>query len=322
MSFFDDDDDEQFDSMRVEQMSIGTSAQLNEPQRRVALKPTTTTSRDNDVDDDDLYGDDGTSVSHVAGRASSSRAGNYGGRRREDQSDRMGGSPRLEDIIGNGADMLADFDDFNQPVDGLFGAPSRTPKESLIERLIRAWNNETSAPELLKFPKRLIERVAKDLANRKLLVRQANATRGADEALYLQASLVATENMRITHVLKSLLRERIHKIEQFAEFYLQQDDVGERMYHNEIQHAEGYVELVTTYLNTAAMDSMPEQVTSRPAPLREPNLSQAVFIRVRKDCGPVVLPEGSVVRFDQGSQHMLRYSTIRTLLERDEVELI
>lgn len=67
--------------------------------------------------------------------------GAYGG---FDDSTRAG-SVTLDDILGQ-----------DQVVDG----------ERNIEKLIRAWNNEIGAPELLVYPRRLVERIAKDLVNR------------------------------------------------------------------------------------------------------------------------------------------------------------
>ena len=43
-------------------------------------------------------------------------------------------------------------------------------------------------------------------------MKQANETVGADDSLFLQASLVATENMRAAYILKMYLRERIYKV--------------------------------------------------------------------------------------------------------------
>lgn len=49
-------------------------------------------------------------------------------------------------------------------------------------------------------------------SRQKELVKQASEMVGADDSLFLQASLVATENMRAAYVLKMFLRERIYKV--------------------------------------------------------------------------------------------------------------
>jgi hypothetical protein len=124
-----------------------------------------------------------------------------------------GGSPTLEDILGE---------------------ESGHDDERNVQKLIRAWKDEMGAPELLVYPKRLVERLVKDLVHRvsrvglvsrdvlqkadlvdhlqRALVKEANQMVGEDEALYLQASLVATECMRTAHVLKSFQRSRIYKV--------------------------------------------------------------------------------------------------------------
>lgn len=42
-------------------------------------------------------------------------------------------------------------------------------------------------------------------------MRKAQSTAGMDESFYLAATVVATENMRASHVLKMYTRERIWK---------------------------------------------------------------------------------------------------------------
>ncbi|GAA6050984.1 hypothetical protein JCM3770_005355 [Rhodotorula araucariae] len=248
--------------------------------------------------------DRGSSVgtgTRTAGRVSSVTGAVAGSSVRAGYESSRGDSPSLDDILGDGA------------------ARDRSRN---VQKLLRAYQNEVGAPELLVFPRELVEKVVKSLARRKDLVRTAQSTPGQDDAFYIAASVVATENMRAAHILKMFTRERIWKLEQYAEYYLSQPDVNERLYHNEINHAEGYVRLVKAYHDASAMDAMPAQVTRNPPPMPTPDFSQPVFCRARKDCPPVVLPDGEMFAFAQGSQHMCRYSTIRALLEADDVELI
>ncbi|BGP34659.1 GINS complex subunit [Rhodotorula toruloides] len=250
-----------------------------------------------------VRGDRGSSVgtgSRTAGRVSSVTGAAAGSSVRGWESSR-GDSPSLVETLGEGAGM---------------------DKGRNVQQLLRAWQNEMGAPELLRFPRELVEKVVKDLARRRELVRKAQSTAGQDESFYTAASIVAVENMRVAHVLKMYTRERIWKLEQCAEYYLSQPDVHERLYTNEIAHAQGYVRLVKAYQDASAMDAMPEQVTRQPPPMPTPDFSKPVFLRARKDCPPVVLPDGEVITFMSGSQHMCRYSTVRALLESGDVELI
>jgi GINS complex subunit 4 len=51
-------------------------------------------------------------------------------------------------------------------LDDILGQGAAVGGERNIETLIRAWNNEIGAPELLVYPRRLIERIVKDLVKR------------------------------------------------------------------------------------------------------------------------------------------------------------
>lgn len=56
------------------------------------------------------------------------------------------------------------------------------------------------------------EALTEAIVLQKELVRKAQSTSGMDESFYLAATLVATENMRASHVLKMYTRERIWKV--------------------------------------------------------------------------------------------------------------
>ena len=56
--------------------------------------------------------------------------------------------------------------------------------------------------------------------------------------------------------------------------------------------------------------------------ITRPDLNQPVFIRVRRKCGPVFLPDGEQQLLEKDSQHMLRYTSIREYLRRGWVELL
>jgi hypothetical protein len=86
----------------------------------------------------------GRTSSTTGGRLSSITGGAANSSVRAYESTR-GGSPTLEDILGE-----------DTGGDG----------ERNVEKLIRAWTNEVGAPELLRFPTRLVERVVKDLVRR------------------------------------------------------------------------------------------------------------------------------------------------------------
>lgn len=82
--------------------------------------------------------------SRAAGRVSSVTGAAAGSSVRGWESSR-GDSPSLEDILGESAGK---------------------DKRRNVQRLLRAWQDEMGAPELLRFPRDLVEKVVKDLARR------------------------------------------------------------------------------------------------------------------------------------------------------------
>ncbi|SGY43681.1 BQ5605_C001g00046 [Microbotryum silenes-dioicae] len=345
-SFFDDDDDQDYEAYQAPQQDIPAAAAAADRLPALPLLQERNQDDDHQLNDDldlDLQADSLSTSSYIPaagtsirGARHSSVANGLGSSRYHASSSRgRGDSPGLHDILAHEGEDMDLLD--------------RGKRESNVAKLMRCWINESGSPELLPFPRKLVERLVKDLASRKTLVRHVNATASGDDALYLQASLVATENMRAAHVLKAYTRQRIHKLEAHVEYYLglPLEDRRKRLYSNELAHAEGYYALKREYLNNSAVDALPERIRVHEAPVAEPDLSSAVFCRVRRACGPVVLPEsvpgtnaptreatptdslttnddnsGMLMSFDEGSQHMLRYSTIRDLLAKDLLELI
>jgi len=210
--FFDDDDD--LDELPE---SYQTSNQGNEDSLSSAGFPSPrryqTTTTDNGANGSrNGRASSATTAGRTGGRVSSVTGAAAGSSRRDYQSTR-GGSPALDD------DDLGDE-----------GGLSR---ERNVQRLLKAWHNEMGAPELLRFPRELVERMVRDLARRvnspllclfrsndssetrlkqKAIVRKAQTTPGQDEGFYTTAAIVATENMRAAHVLKMYTRERIYKV--------------------------------------------------------------------------------------------------------------
>lgn len=292
--------------------------------------------------------DRGSSVgtgSRTAGRVSSVTGAAAGSSVRGWESSR-GDSPSLEDILGEG---------------------SGRDKARNVQRLLRAWQNEMGAPELLRFPSELVEKVVKDLARRvsaalfpplkHLLTvsltaraRSEGAVHGGPGRILLHGSehrrsgehagRARPQDVHTRTDMEGVCEyvcERRHaaltlpsrQLEQCAEYYLSQPDAHERLYANEIAHAQGYVHILaspqralTRLLRRAATSASSRHTKTRqrwtPCPSRSldnlrrvsrqcfllsgrwltrwlavptPDFSKPVFLRARKDCPPVVLPE-------------------------------
>lgn len=88
----------------------------------------------------------GGRVSSVTGAAAGSSVRGIGGDTTNGYASTRGDSPSLDDV--------------------LLGGAARHREGRNVQQLLRAWQNEMGAPELLKFPTKVVERVVKDLARR------------------------------------------------------------------------------------------------------------------------------------------------------------
>lgn len=130
MNYFDDEDDE--DDDRIQEDSLDTSYSYSDAQQAGA--DDTSSSLPRPVESAPRYSD----ITSSTALPSSSSA---------DVSCRRERSVSLSAILGD-------------------DSPFANTGERNIERLIRCLSNETGAPELLVFPKALVERIVKDLAKR------------------------------------------------------------------------------------------------------------------------------------------------------------
>jgi len=210
--FFDDDDD---DDLAPESFQSNRAAVDDESFFSPARAPP---RHDHDRDSSVATG---ARTTARGGRISSVTGAAAGSSVRAGLDSSRGDSPSLDDILGEG------------------GARDKSRN---VQRLLRAYQNEVGAPELLKFPRQLVDKVVKSLARRvrpplsppslastpasradalphtqKDLVRIAQSTPGQDDAFYIAASVVATENMRAAHVLKMFTRQRIYKVRTLSQ---------------------------------------------------------------------------------------------------------
>jgi GINS complex subunit 4 len=119
----------------------------------------------------------------------------------------------------------------------------------LYQRLKRAWFDEQNAPILLKFKSELVERFSNLISTREAEIDEAEkeANESGDGTEMLLMSIAREELNRAKYVLRSYLRARIKKLQQFPAHYLQkrgeeEEDSDNTASEKEETFAEGLVE--------------------------------------------------------------------------------
>ena len=120
---------------------------------------------------------------------------------------------------------------------------------SLYQGLKRAWFDEQNAPILLKFKSDLVERFSNLISSREAEIDEAEkeANESGDGTEMLLMSIAREELNRAKYVLRSYLRARIKKLQQFPAHYLQkrgeeEEDSTNTASEKEETFAEGLVE--------------------------------------------------------------------------------
>jgi len=196
--------------------------------------------------------------------------------------------------------------------------------ETDMEALLRHWMDERAAPELLHLQEDLVDRMMGNLEAQteaaSLLAAQAAAK--ADE--HERILLVQLEIERVRFLLRSYIRTRTYKIEQYAQYLLKTPAAKGKMSDVEFGYAQRYQALIERHLTTSVVQNLPERMgrLDEDDMIVKPDLEQAVFARARKNCPPIRLPDGEILEMLDGDIHMLRYRSVRRLLRDGDVRLV
>ncbi|KAJ2554335.1 GINS complex subunit [Coemansia sp. RSA 1933] len=197
--------------------------------------------------------------------------------------------------------------------------------EDLVEDdltiLTRALTNERAAPDILDYEGTAIENLM-ELADFQL---QRIPTQPA-----LVASILKMDVDRVKYLVRSYLRSRLYKIEQYARHYTTDPIYRARLSQNELDYANGFVDLGDKHVRSSFLDQLPPHLRDVNESgikgldmVSKPDLDSAVFCKVRANVGefqfeasedPIVMKRNNIF--------ITRYSIIRNLLEDGKVELI
>jgi hypothetical protein len=128
---------------------------------------------------------------------------------------------------------------------------------------------------------------------------------------------------RIRFLLASYLRARLLKIEKYAEYITNNDDMLEHLSEREQVFAKQYSELEQSHLQTMFLNGLPDQLKSADQNTTpEPDTNTFVFCKVRENIGRFQLSEDDIVNLNAGDTYVLEYEPIIPFIERGQIDLI
>lgn len=215
-------------------------------------------------------------------------------------------------------DILADLDAQQVP-----------QNENDLQALTRLWVAERCAPELLPYPTELMDRVLARISEQ--IAKIEDATGSMDPKRNFANIVLETELERFKFLVRSLLRARIAKIDAHALHYstLDVDRKETTLSHSEMQYLQHHQTLLSQHYTSSFLGVLPQQLQRLDdtaggiSMIERPDAERAVFVRVLRDAGEVLVP-GTDVRAElrRGDVWVLRWSVVKDRVTAGDIEVI
>ncbi|CAM8975046.1 unnamed protein product [Rhodiola kirilowii] len=197
-----------------------------------------------------------------------------------------------------------------------------------VELLKKAWRHEKVAPEILRFETALVQRSREQVQLMDETVEEF-AQSGVDP---LTVSLYQMDLDRTQFLLRSYLRVRLQKIEKYM-FHILKSDSWNLLSEQEQKFAKRCTDDMGKHLEQSVLSKLPEgyksilkQSTASEDDdmIPEPKLDTFVICRSKGDLGTFELDDNDGVPLEllAGDLNILRYKSIKPLVESGQVELV
>jgi GINS complex subunit 4 len=129
---------------------------------------------------------------------------------------------------------------------------------------------------------------------------------------------------RVRYLIASYLRARLLKIEKYAEYIIDNEEIFERLSSREQKFAKEYHELEQNHLNTMFLNGLPDRLkdSGDQNTMPEPDTRTFVFCKVREDIGQFQLGDEEIVNLNAGDTYVLQYEPIVPFIEQGQIDLI
>ncbi|KAK5132534.1 hypothetical protein LTR08_008851 [Meristemomyces frigidus] len=231
------------------------------------------------------------------------------------------------------------MDDDIQDILDAVSRPSLPQRTLDLQALTRAWVNERTSPELLPYPSDLVDRVVERVKTQIETIEDRTAT--MDSKSNFTLVILQTELERFKFLVRSFLRARMAKIDQYPHHYrtlsLQQTQSANPtspsplLSHLEQQYLQSHQSLLSHHYQSSFLSTFPaalqrlDDTAGGISMVDKPETDNAVFCRVLRDAGSVEIQgEGGATEVDlrRGDVWVVRWSAVDEAVRRGDVELI
>ncbi|KCV71610.1 hypothetical protein H696_01028 [Fonticula alba] len=203
---------------------------------------------------------------------------------------------------------------------------SVSPGAQDFRLMLRAWQNELHAPEILPWAGGPFGRLFQSIREQRDVIDDLKA--GGTEDAFI-AVIMQTDLERVKYVLRAYVKARLSKINQFCHNILFQPVLRERLTPRERAYARRMQTIWDSHILSSAVGALPPLFAKLEDPhhsnmIRTPNLDALVFVRA-------LTPEGVTLEIEDGAKEVnllqggistVTYAEIEELLLQSQVELL
>ena len=183
-----------------------------------------------------------------------------------------------------------DIDDILDELDRT--VPTSTASDALDhQKLTRFWTSERAAPDVLKWPTELMDRVMSRVRQQIETIEDLTAGLGMKASTTgisksnLILSILQTDLSRTQYIIRSLLRQRLAKLTKYAMHYLTMDEKSALLSHEEQSFLQNHQALLSNLYGASFLSAFPAQLQKLDDNaggldmIEGPDGKKAVFIR-------------------------------------------
>lgn len=191
--------------------------------------------------------------------------------------------------------------------------------EKVLENIEVAWLNEKNAPDILPYQDDMMELMLGQLDHMEENLKTINPNdfRSITHAMELE---------RIRFIVKSYLRCRLQKIEDFTQHIIiaerERPVDKKRLSPAEAKFAEDYFESIEKHFQQLVLRHIPPNQDDIGKRIVRPNLMSNVFLKVINSSGVILTTNDEEVDLVENSQHMLPFQLVSELVIKGDVQLI
>ncbi|KAF8131272.1 hypothetical protein K438DRAFT_1999026 [Mycena galopus ATCC 62051] len=213
------------------------------------------------------------------------------------------------------------------------------PEETPLEQLTRHWMNERHAPDILPAQDVLLSSLLDHIRRQSETIQLLRGDPSTSEEEHIRIMLAQTEVERVKFIVRSYVRTRLFKIENYARYIIANEQVQTRITIAERDYANRHFYssvLQSLPESQAGLDDIPNfimppmgdwlalivtQLRLTLPSVTEPDATRAVFAHARKTT-VARTPEGNTVNLAKGSLTLLSFAAVADLIAQGDVELV